>query len=229
MPRKPRVSIIGVAEHIIQRGNNRQVIFAHDSDMKAYIAWLKEYAEKFDVDVHAWVLMTNHVHLLCTPNSSSAVSSMMQSLGRKYVQYFNRRYERSGTLWEGRFRSSLVQSEKYLLQVYQYIELNPVRAGMVNDPSDYSWSSYQINALGKHSQLMTYHPLYLSLGNTLEQRQRHYRQLFTNKISMEILNDIRQSTNKGLVLGNHDFVTQVELLTGRNLQEGQRGRPRRFQ
>jgi putative transposase len=117
---------------------------------------------------------------------------MMQSLGRKYVQYFNRRYERSGTLWEGRFRSSLVQSEKYLLQVYQYIELNPVRAGMVNDPSDYSWSSYQINALGKHSQLMTYHPLYLSLGN-------------------------------------HDFVTQVELLTGRNLQEGQRGRPRRFQ
>lgn len=117
---------------------------------------------------------------------------MMQSLGRKYVQYFNRRYERSGTLWEGRFRSSLVQSEKYLLQVYQYIELNPVRAGMVNDPSDYSWSSYQINALGKHSQLMTYHPLYLSLGN-------------------------------------NDFVTQVELLTGRNLQEGQRGRPRRFQ
>jgi putative transposase len=153
---------------------------------------LKEYAEKFDVDVHAWVLMTNHVHLLCTPNSSSAVSSMMQSLGRQYVQYFNRRYERSGTLWEGRFRSSLVQSEKYLLQVYQYIELNPVRAGMVNDPSDYSWSSYQINALGKHSQLMTYHPLYLSLGN-------------------------------------NDFVTQVELLTGRNLQEGQRGRPRRFQ
>jgi putative transposase len=174
MPRKPRVSIIGVAEHIIQRGNNRQAIFTHDSDMKAYITWLKEYAEKFNVDIHAWVLMTNHVHLLCTPNSSSAVSSMMQSLGRKYVQYFNRRYERSGTLWEGRFRSSLVQSEKYLLQVYQYIELNPVRAGMVNNPSDYSWSSYQINALGKHSQLMTYHPLYLSLGNTLEQRQRHY-------------------------------------------------------
>lgn len=225
MPRKPRVSLVGIAEHVIQRGNNKQVIFAHDSDKKVYITWLKEYAKQFDVDIHAWVLMTNHVHLLCTPRSDYAVSSMMQALGRTYVQYFNRRYERSGTLWEGRFRSSLVQSEKYLLQVYQYIELNPVRAGMVDNPADYTWSSYQINALGKHSQLMTYHPLYLSLGDTLEQRQRHYRELFCNKISMDIIHDIRQSTNKGLVLGNNDFVVQVEFLTGKNLQEGKRSRP----
>ena len=148
MPRKPRVSLAGVSEHIIQRGNNRQVIFASDDDMKAYVTWLRDYAEQFEVAIHAWVLMTNHVHLLCTPNSPSAISQMMQSVGRRYVQYFNRSYKRSGALWEGRFRSCLVQEETYLLKLYRYIELNPVRAGMVDDPADYSWSSYQGNGLG---------------------------------------------------------------------------------
>jgi putative transposase len=226
MPRKPRVSIAGVTEHIIQRGNNRQIIFAQNSDMKAYINWLKEYAEKFDIAVHAWVLMTNHVHLLCTPNVPYAVSHMMQSIGRRYVQYFNRRYGRSGTLWEGRFRSSLVQSEKYLLHLYRYIELNPVRAGMVKDPADYSWSSYQINALGKKTLLLTPHQLYQSLAETPEQRQIAYRHQFTEAIEGKLLNDIRQSANKGLVLGNESFVAQVEALTGYHLQEGKRGRPK---
>jgi putative transposase len=226
MPRKPRVSIAGVAEHIIQRGNNRQVIFAQNADMKAYINWLKEYARKFDIAVHAWVLMTNHVHLLCTPNAPFAVSLMMQSVGRRYVQYFNRRYGRSGTLWEGRFRSSLVQSEEYLLHLYRYIELNPVRAGMVEHPSGYTWSSYQINALGKRSQLITPHQLYLSLAGTQEQRQFAYRQKFAEKIEGKLLENIRLATNKGLVLGNESFVAQVESLTGGNLHEGRRGRPK---
>jgi len=147
MPRKPRISPIGIAQHIITRGNNRQVCFTSEEDMAFYMSCLKDYAKKHDVEVHAWVLMTNHIHLLCTPNVEHAISKMMQDVGRLYVHYFNKTYRRSGTLWEGRFKSSLVQSEEYLLSVYRYIELNPVRAGMVNDPADYAFSSYQINAL----------------------------------------------------------------------------------
>ncbi len=151
MARLARVAPVGVPQHIIQRGNNRQVCFAGEEDMKAYLHWLKEMSKKYQVDIHAWVLMTNHVHLLCTPWKENAVSQMMQSLGRLYVRYFNHTYQRSGTLWEGRFKSCLVQSERYLLELYRYIELNPVRADMVDKPSDYSWSSYAINALGVES------------------------------------------------------------------------------
>jgi putative transposase len=225
MPRKPRVSIVGVPEHIIQRGNNRQVIFASDGDMKAYVTWLKDYAEQFDVAIHAWVLMTNHVHILCTPGRQYSISHMMQALGRKYVQYFNRRYKRSGTLWEGRFRSCLVQDEKYLLQLYRYIELNPVRAGLVNDPADYSWSSYQCNGLGKVSKLLSPHLLYQSLGKTNDERYSAYRELFRYQVDGKLLEDIRNAANKGLVLGSEKFVEEVEALTGKQLKEGKRGRP----
>ena len=224
MPRKPRVSLPGVSEHIIQRGNNRQIIFASNEDMQAYVTWLADYAQQFEVAVHAWVLMTNHVHLLCTPKSSGAISTMMQSVGRRYVQYFNRRYQRSGTLWEGRFRSCLVQQESYLLQVYRYIELNPVRAGMVTDPADYSWSSYQSNGLGKQTKLLLPHPLYLRLGTTDKERQQHYRALFKHQVEGKLLEDIRKAANKGLVLGNERFVGEVEALTGKPLREGKRGR-----
>ena len=147
MPRLTRVAPIGVAQHVIQRGNNRQLCFGDESDMAAYINWLKEYAKKYEVDIHAWVLMTNHVHLLCTPNQELAVSKMMQSLGRQYVRYFNYTYGRSGTLWEGRFKACLIESERYLLEVYRYIELNPVRACMVTEPSEYQWSSYQLSLI----------------------------------------------------------------------------------
>ena len=217
--------MVGVPEHVIQRGNNRQVIFAGDGDMKAYVTWLKEYADKFYVAIHAWVLMTNHVHILCTPNRQFSVSQMMQALGRRYVQYFNRRYNRSGTLWEGRFRSCLVQEESYLLQLYRYIELNPVRAGMVNDPADYTWSSYQCNGLGKISKLLSPHPLFSGLGASDETRQSAYRALFTEHVEGQLLDDIRQAANKGLVLGSKRFVEEVEALTGKRLKEGSRGRP----
>lgn len=226
MPRKPRVSIVGVPEHVIQRGNNRQVIFANDEDMQAYITWLKDAANKFYVEIHAWVLMTNHVHFLCTPQATAAISLMMQSLGRRYVQYFNRRYQRTGTLWEGRFKSSLVQSEVYLLELYRYIELNPVRAGMVADPADYQWSSYQSNALGKETHLLNFHPLYLSLGETTQQRQTRYRALFKKKVEGKLLEDIRKAANKGLVLGNNRFIDEVEALTGQTLHAKKKGRPR---
>ena len=224
MPRKPRASVAGVPEHIIQRGNNRQVIFACEEDMKCYVTWLKEYAKKYDVKVHAWVLMTNHVHLLCTPSTATAISQMMQSLGRMYVMYFNKAYKRTGTLWEGRYKSCLVQEETYLLQLYRYIELNPVRAGMVKDPAEYSWSSYQCNALGKKSELLTPHNLYLAIGQDEQDRQRSYRELFQSHVEGKLLQEIRKATNKGLALGNERFIADVQAITGKRLTAGKRGR-----
>lgn len=135
MARKSRFSPVGVPQHVIQRGNNRQVCFGSEEDFKAYLSWLKQYSHKYDVSIHAWILMTNHVHLLCTPNSPNAVSKLMQSQGRSYVRYFNYTYQRAGTLWEGRFKSCLVNAPEYLFHLYRYIELNPVRAQMVDDPA----------------------------------------------------------------------------------------------
>lgn len=225
MPRRLRVSSPGIAEHIIQRGNNRQVIFGREDDMRAYINWLKEYSLKYKVAIHTWVLMTNHVHLLCTPSDSTGISNMMQSLGRMYVRYFNKTYERSGTLFEGRYRSCLVQSESYLLQLYRYIELNPVRANMVADPAMYSWSGHQCNASSRKSDLCTPHPLYLGLGKNEAERQHHYRSLFSGHTDGKLLQNIRDATNKGLALGSERFLADVHSLTGRLLKEGKRGRP----
>lgn len=224
MPRKPRASAAGVAEHVIQRGNNRQVIFISEEDMKAYVTWLKQYAKKYNVAIHAWVLMTNHIHLLCTPSSPTGISQMMQSLGRMYVMYFNKTYRRSGTLWEGRYRSCLVQEDTYLFQLYRYIELNPVRAGMVEDPADYTWSSYQCNALGKESDLLSPHERYLALGAIKADRLDSYRQLFEGHVAGKLLDNIRKATNKGLALGNAHFIADVEAITGKRLQESKRGR-----
>ncbi|MCE9687621.1 transposase [Shewanella sp. AS16] len=224
MPRKPRISIADVPVHVIQRGNNRQVIFANEEDMKAYLAWLKDYSKKYGVNIHAWVLMTNHVHLLCTPVNSTGISQMMQALGRMYVMYFNKRYHRSGTLWEGRFRSCLVQEDRYLFQLYRYIELNPVRAGMVADPADYSWSSYQCNGLGRNSELLSPHRLYLTLGDNEAKRQEQYRALFKSHVDVRLLDDIRKAANKGLALGNERFIDDIVALTGKRLDAGKRGR-----
>jgi putative transposase len=226
MPRKPRVSLTDVAEHVIQRGNNRQAIFTCEGDMKAYITWLKQYSKKYKVAIHAWVLMTNHVHILCSPSTPLAISQMMQSLGRMYVMYFNKTYKRSGTLWEGRYRSCLVQNDQYLLELYRYIELNPVRAGMVKEPSNYTWSSYQCNGLGKHSDLLTAHPTYLNINDNVNMRQASYRALFTHHVESKLIEEIRLATNKGLALGNDEFKLKVEVLSGTSVIEGKRGRPK---
>lgn len=175
MARLSRLAPIGVPQHIIQRGNNRQICFACDQDLAAYARWLYEYSKGFSVSIHGWVFMTNHVHLLATPYESGAISNMMQALGRRYVRYFNRQYRRSGTLWEGRFKASLVQSEIYLLLCQRYIELNPVRANMVCDPAEYSWSSYRCNGLGINSTLCTPHEEYLRLGQTKQSRLAAYQ------------------------------------------------------
>jgi len=166
MPRKSRVCPPGFPVHVVQRGNNRQVCFADDADLKAYAHWLREAADKYSVAIHAWVFMTNHVHLLVTPSSADGLSRCMQYLGRHYVRRFNYRYRRTGTLFEGRFKSGIVQSREYLLICQRYIELNPVRAGMVNDPADYTWSSYRAHAFAMPMRLWSPHPEYLALGKT---------------------------------------------------------------
>jgi putative transposase len=225
MSRLPRVSPIGIPVHLIQRGNNRQTCFGAAEDYGAYLSWLQEYSIKYAVDIHAWVLMTNHVHLLCTPQQDGAVSLLMQSVGRRYAQYFNHQYRRSGTLWEGRYKSCLIQAERYLLEVCRYIELNPVRAKMVSDPGEYAWSSYPINALGKASDLCAPHPEYVRLGRTKVERMKNYRALFSRHVEGDLLEEIRSGANKGMAIGHDRFKDEIELLTGRRLKPKKAGRP----
>jgi putative transposase len=197
--------------HVIQRGNNRQAIFTSDEDIAAYANWLQEGAVKFQVSVHAWVFMTNHVHLLATPRHGESMSRLMQYLGRLYVRHFNYAYARSGTLFEGRFKSSLVQEKHhYLLTCQRYIELNPVRAGMVTDPGDYCWSSYRAHALGVKARLWDAHAVYLALGESDLARQKAYRLLMNEVLDQNVLAKIRHCVNTGLVLGSERFRTQVE-------------------
>ena len=215
MARLPRLYFPGCAQHVTQRGNNRDACFYAEADYKAYLAFLKDAATKYQVAIHAFVLMTNHVHLLVTPGNKQGVSRMMQAQGRKYVQYFNFTYGRSGTLWEGRYKSTLVDAEHYLLTVYRYIELNPVRAGMVAHASEYPWSSYQSNALGKPIQLLTPHVLYHQLGKTESERKSAYRALFRGRMPERDLAAIRETMNKAWVLGDDRFKAKIEAKTGR--------------
>lgn len=225
MARLQRISPLGIPQHIIQRGNNRQVCFACEQDMAVYAHLLDEYSSKFSVALHAWVFMINHMHLLATPYETGSISNMMQAVGRRYVRYFNREYQRSGTLWEGRFKSSLVQSETYLLQCQRYIELNPLRAGMVSDPADYVWSSYQCHALGKAINMSTPHEEYLRLGGSDLMRQSVYRSLFDAHVDDVLVNDIRLAVNKGLALGGGRFKDEIESLYGRRVKSARMGRP----
>ena len=179
MARLPRYFAEGQAQHIIQRGNNREPIFADDSDTHFYYECLQEAAEQQGLAIHAYVLMTNHVHILATPDMEQSIGKTLQSLGRRYVQYFNQTYGRTGTLWEGRYRATLIDSERYLLACMRYIELNPVRAGMVKHPLNYSWSSYAANARGEEDELVSPHSLYRRLGRNPQARQSAYRQLLS--------------------------------------------------
>jgi len=225
MARLRRIAPLGVPQHIIQRGNNRQVCFVCDQDMAIYANLLDEYSQKFSVAIHAWVFMTNHIHLLVTPYEEGGVSSMMQAVGRRYVRRFNRDYQRSGTLWEGRFKSCLVQSETYLLQCQRYIELNPVRAGMVSDPAEYIWSSYQCHALGKAIKMISPHAEYLALGNTGQERLVAYRSLFSSNVDNALINDIRLAVNKGMAFGSERFKDEIEQLCDRRVRSAKMGRP----
>ena len=210
MARLPRYVLVGQPQHVIVRGNNREPIFYAEDDYRFYLETLKKACAKHQCDVHAYVLMTNHVHLLITPYKSDGLSKVIQMLGRYYVQYFNHTYQRTGTLWEGRYKATLIDSEHYALGCYRYIELNPVRAGMVNHPAEYPWSSYATNALGKENELVVGHVLYRRLGQNSQHRCEAYRGLFDVEISQKTIEEIREATNKSWVLGSDFFKEMIE-------------------
>jgi len=224
MPRRPRLNLASMPLHVIQRGNNRQACFFAEEDYRFYLYWLKKGADKYGCDIHAYVLMTNHVHLLVSPHRKSSVSALMQSVGRRYVQYVNRTYKRSGTLWEGRFKASLVNAEEYLLLCYRYIELNPVRAGMAQDPGAYPWSSYRSHGLGERDELIRDHELYLALGAKPDERQRAYRELFRSHMDEAALTQIRRAAGRELVLGSERFRQEIEQALGKRVEPQKRGR-----
>ncbi|MEJ2310644.1 MAG: transposase [Gammaproteobacteria bacterium] len=227
MARLPRFVLPGEPQHVIQRGNNRDIIFVSEDDYHFYLEKLEEACQRFGCQVHAYVLMTNHVHLLITPEEEHSISQVMQSLGRVYVRYFNDRYQRTGTLWEGRYKATLLDSETYLLTCYRYIELNPVRAAMVQLPGEYPWSSYRCNATGEVDSLIVPHDLYLRLGNTRESRCEQYRALFQAHIHDATLEEIREATNKAWVLGNDRFRSRVEDLLERQAAPKPKGGDRK--
>lgn len=226
MPRQPRYFIPGLPQHVVQRGVDRQTAFFAEADYKLYLKSLLTAARAHGCEVHAYVLMTNHTHLLLTPTSARAIPLVMQAIGRNYVQTINRLYSRTGPLWEGRYKASLVQDDAYLLSCYRYIELNPVRADMVRLPGDYPYSSYAHNAAGQFDRLITEHDVYRSLAANREDRLAAYRRLFADEFDPELLGYIRKSTHACQVMGDNRFKDRVEAMLGHSVRPGKTGRPR---
>jgi len=212
MARKPRICPAGYTQHIVQRGHNRAICFAGEADYAAYAYWLSEGAKKYGIAVHAWVLMTNHTHLLVTPSEHNTVSLMMQYLGRHYVRRFNYVYKRSGTLWEGRYKSSLVDNDQYVLACYRYIERNPVKANMVATPEEYRWSSFHANARGVDSAMVTAHPCYERLASNKPERLRAYSQLFNKPDADRLDAEIHWGVTKNLAAGSENFKVEIQAL-----------------
>ena len=225
MPRKPRFFLPDIPSHIVQRGHSREPVFFEDNDYYAYLNWLGDAAERYDCAIHAYVLMTNHIHILATPKDKQGISQMMQYIGRKYVPYINYTYGTSGSIWEGRYKASLIHDEEYLLTCMWYIELNPVRANMVNNPNQYRWSSYRANAQGKENKLITPHPIYLALGKAKADRLEAYRALFKAHIDNEDIKDIRAAWQTGTPLGNDYFKEKIERKLKSKVGQARRGRP----
>ena len=227
MARLPRFIIPGQPQHVIQRGNNREPVFVSEDDYLFYRDKLVAACNKHKCEICAYVFMTNHVHLLITPQTDQGISKVMQMLGRYYVQYFNYTYQRTGTLWEGRYKATLIDTERYLLTCCRYIELNPVRAGMVKHPSEYPWSSYACNALGQEDALVTPHELYRKLGKNPKIRETRYRSLFDAQIDDKTLEEIREATNKAWVLGGDRFRDKIERLLNRRTSSKPKGGDRK--
>ena len=209
----------------MQRGHNREPCFFAEEDYLAYLHWLGEALIKEGCALHAYALMTNHVHLLLTPKKAEGVPQLIIALGRRYVQYINKTYRRTGTLWDSRYKSSLIQAENYLLTCQRYIELNPVRAAMVDDPAHYRWTSYRANGLGQSSALLTPHFLYLALGEDAAARQVAYRALFRSHLDKAAVDDIRLALVQNQPLGNESFYAKIEQLTGQRREAKPQGRP----
>ena len=226
MARLPRLTVPGYPHHIIQRGNNRQAIFAGKEDYELLLGLIDEHARKQHVAIHSYVLMSNHFHLLATPETENGIPQMMQAVGRRYVRNFNLRQARTGTLWEGRYRSTLIQAERYLLACMAYIDLNPVRAGMVADPADYRWSSYQHYIGRRVDKLITPHPLYWELGNTPFARDEAYAALVRSGIGEQQKQALTDATLRGWALGDPDYVADLQRRTERRVARAQAGRPK---
>lgn len=227
MPRQPRLDLQGIPQHIVQRGNDRQPCFFADEDRRRYLNELREISHREGCRVHAYVLMTNHVHLLMTPSAVGQVARVMQALGRRYVRYVNDSYRRTGTLWEGRYKSCLVDSDSYLLRCYRYIELNPLRARMVTAPGDYPWSSFPSNGLGRHNPLIHPHAGYLSLGSTQAERCEAYRALIAEALSPDDVDHIRLHLQRQHALGSERFRASIEAQLSRRAGPAKIGRPRK--
>lgn len=225
MARRPRPDLAGIAQHVVQRGNNRMPCFLDDDDRQYYLQRLLEALPRFGCSLHAYVLMSNHVHLLLTPHEVGAVSRLMHTFGRNYAGLFNGRHGRTGTLWEGRYKACLVESSAYLLACSRYIELNPVRAWMVADPADYPWSSYRANALGHADPLLTPHGTVLALGPGEVARRERYRALFASAMPEGWVDDIRRHLRQQRAFGSDRFQARVQAETGRFMGLRGPGRP----
>ena len=225
MARLPRLVLPNHPHHIIQEGNDRQLIFREDEDYQRFLVWLKESAREFKVSVHAYALMPNHLHLLASPTTEDGLARMMQRVGRYYVPWFNQKYERLGGLFRGRFKTSLIDSERYFMMCSRYIEFNPVRNGLASDPADYQWSSYAHHAGVRQDSLIIDHALYWGLGNTPFQREAAYIELARQQLSSEELDSINQAVLKGWPLGSDAFKTQLQQKAKRQVLPAKRGRP----
>jgi len=225
MARPPRLDLPGVPQHVIQRGNNRIACFFGDADRRFYLKCLSESAGRRGCEVHAYALMSNHVHILATPDTSGAIGMMMQDVGRRYVRVINTLHGRTGTLWEARFKASLIDSENYLLLCQRYIELNPVRAGIVTDPASYPWSSHPCYASGRANGLVTEHAVYLRLGSSPAERRSAYLSLFAKPLDDVVVARIREAINSDSAFGSNAFLDDAEAKLGRSVRLPVRGRP----
>jgi len=225
MARLPRLSVAGYPHHVIQRGNNRQTIFLNDADRRRMLDLLEENARQFEVAVHAYVLMDNHFHLLLTPQTGDGLPHMMQAVGRRYVRYFNDAHGRTGTLWEGRYKSTLIETERYLLACMAYIDLNPVRAGLVTQARDYPWSSHGHYAGLRADRMVTPPSLYWQLGNTPFAREAAYAHLVQEGLTVQQQQALTESTLRGWALGSPAFIAELQQKTERRLTKANPGRP----
>jgi len=227
MPRQPRIDLPGIPQHVVQRGNDRRPCFFQTVDHVRYLDELLEAAIRAECAIHAYVLMTNHVHLLVTPADTGQVGHMMQALGRRYVRYINDRYRRTGTLWEGRYKACPVESDDHLLRCYRYIELNPVRAAMVETAANYRWSSHPANALGQSDPLLSPHSRYLALGLDEASRLDAYRSWVAGAVSAEEVELIRLRLQRQHALGTDRFRTMIEDQLKRHAGPAKIGRPKK--
>ena len=227
MPRHARIVVPNVPVHLIQRGHNRRACFFEERDFEYYLHWLEFFAAKYGCDIHCYVLMNNHVHIAATPHERDSLAHLMKSLNQRFVAYMNKSYKRTGTLWEGRFRSCLILDGEYLLTCMGYIELNPVRAGIVGHPRDYHWSSYRANAEGGENSCIAPHAHYLSLGSDELERRTVYRQLVAGSNQESVVQSIRCATNANHVLGDPSNFTDLAAPLLHRLPPGLRGRPKK--